>query len=52
MRKLTREIEQIIDKVIEMYTVEKEYGEFVKLLKYFVDMQESKIDEINIIFNK
>ena len=32
--------------------VEKEYNEFIKLLKYFVEMQESKIDEINIIIEK
>eukprot|EP00828_Plagiopyla_frontata_P011566 TRINITY_DN16404_c0_g1_i2.p2 TRINITY_DN16404_c0_g1~~TRINITY_DN16404_c0_g1_i2.p2 ORF type:complete len:240 (-),score=45.21 TRINITY_DN16404_c0_g1_i2:80-799(-) len=52
IRKLREDIEQIIDKVIEMYMVEKEYNEFIKLLKYFVDIQESKIDEINIIINE
>ena len=26
--------------------VEKEYKEFIKLLKYFVDIQESKIDKV------
>ena len=28
--------------------IEKEYKEFIKLLKYFVDIQESKIEKINI----
>jgi putative sporulation protein YtxC len=32
--------------------VEKEYGEFIKLLKYFVEIQESKIDEVHIINKK
>ncbi len=32
--------------------VEKEYNEFIKLLKYFVDVQENKIDEVNIIIDK
>lgn len=48
MKELREDIEDIIDKVVEDYMVEKEYKEFVKLLKYFVDIQESKMDEINI----
>ena len=42
------EFEGIIDKVVEKFIVEKEYEEFIRLLKYFVDIQDSKIDEINI----
>jgi putative sporulation protein YtxC len=49
MRKLRGDIEKIIDKVVERYMVEKEYKEFIKLLKYFVEIQECKIEEINII---
>lgn len=48
MKELREDIESIIDKVVESYMVEKEYKEFVKLLKYFVDIQESKIQEVNI----
>jgi len=52
MRKLRGDIETIIDKVIEIYMVEKEYKEFIKLLKYFVEIQESKVEEINIIIEE
>lgn len=52
MRKLREDIEKIIDKVVEKYMVDKEYEEFVKLLKYFVDIQESKIDEIKIYIDE
>ena len=52
MKELREDIENIIDKVIESYMVEKEYREFVKLLKYFVDIQESKIDEVNILIDE
>ena len=52
MRKLRKEIEEVIEKVIEMSMVEKEYNEFVKLLKYFVNIQECKIEEVNIIINE
>ena len=48
MKELRQEIEDVIEKVVEEYMVEKEYKEFVKLLKYFVDIQESRIDEVNI----
>lgn len=52
MRKLRNDIEKIIDKVVENYMVEKEYKEFVRLLKYFVDIQECKIQEVNIIIEE
>ena len=49
MKKLREDIELIIDKIVEKYMVEKEYKEFIRLLKYFVEIQDSKIDEINLI---
>jgi putative sporulation protein YtxC len=51
MKELKEDLESIIDKVVERYMVEKEYNEFIKLLKYFVEIQESKIDEVNIIID-
>lgn len=51
MKELKQDLESITDKVVEKYMVEKEYNEFIKLLKYFVEIQENKIDEINIFVN-
>ncbi|MGL5416883.1 MAG: putative sporulation protein YtxC [Clostridium sp.] len=51
MRSLREDIEEIIDKVIQKYMIEKEYREFIKLLKYFVEVGESKIEQINIIID-
>ncbi|NLM34032.1 MAG: putative sporulation protein YtxC [Clostridiales bacterium] len=51
MRELREDIEFIIDKVVEKYMVEKEYTEFIKLLKYFVEIQDSKLDIVNIIID-
>lgn len=45
-KQFREDIEDIVEKVVEKYTVEKEYKEFIKLLKYFVDIQESKIDKV------
>ncbi len=52
LRELLNDFEMIVDRVVERYMVEKEYNEFIKLLKYFVDVQENKIDEVNIIIDK
>ncbi|MFR5264139.1 putative sporulation protein YtxC [Clostridium sp.] len=49
LKSMKSHIEFIVDKIVELYMVEKEYNEFIKLLKYFVEIQESKIDLINII---
>ncbi|AOR23977.1 putative sporulation protein YtxC [Clostridium taeniosporum] len=52
MKKLRGDIEKIIQKVVENYIVEKEYKEFVKLLKYFVDIQDCKIELIDILIEE
>ncbi|MCB2293790.1 putative sporulation protein YtxC [Clostridium algoriphilum] len=51
-KELNGDLECIVDKVVEEYMVEKEYNEFIKLLKYFVEVQDSKIDEVNILVGK
>ncbi|MFL0251688.1 putative sporulation protein YtxC [Clostridium neuense] len=52
MKNIEKDFCNIIDKIIENYMVEKEYDEFIKLLKYFVDIQDSKIDELNIYVDR
>jgi putative sporulation protein YtxC len=47
-----KEMEQILNILVEEHMVEKEYDEFIKLLKYFVDIQESKIELIKIIIEE
>jgi putative sporulation protein YtxC len=42
------ELDEVVDKIIEDYVMEKEYSEFIKLLKYFVEIQESRYDSVNI----
>lgn len=49
LKPISKYVEEIVDKVVETFMVEKEYNEFINLLKYFVDIQDSKIDKINII---
>lgn len=52
LKEMNTELKVIVDGVVEEYVLEKEYSEFIKLLKYFVEIQESKYDLINIIINE
>lgn len=52
LRNYLDDIYEVIDRVVEEFVMEKEYNEFIKLLRYFVNIQESKIDLINIVVDK
>ncbi|MBU5316920.1 putative sporulation protein YtxC [Clostridium bornimense] len=52
MNEFANVIEPIVDKVFEIYTIEKEYDEFIGLLKHFIKGVESKIYMINIDIDK
>ena len=44
-------VNDIIENIKE-FMIEKEYNEFIKLLKYFVDIQDCKLEEVNIIVQR
>lgn len=52
MKEFKEDLESIVEKVVEKYMVEKEYNEFIKLLKYFVEVQESKLKEVHIMIDE
>lgn len=43
------ELEEVIDKAVDDFMIEKEYKEFIKLLKYFVDIQNPRYELVNIV---
>lgn len=51
LKEFSSSLKEIIDRTVEDFVVEREYSEFIKLLKYFLEIQESKYDLINIIVN-
>ena len=51
MKELNQDFIYILDKIVDKCMVEKEYSEFIKLLNYFVEIQDAKIEEVNIIIN-
>ncbi|MDO8686044.1 MAG: putative sporulation protein YtxC [Clostridiales bacterium] len=44
-----KDMEEIVDKAVDEYLMEREYKEFIKLLRYFVDIQEPKYSKINVM---
>lgn len=52
LKDLMLEIEELVDLSVDEFLMEKEYLEFVRLLKYFVDIQEPKIEDVDIIINE
>lgn len=52
LKNIMSELNVIVDKVVEDYVLEREYSEFIKLLKYFVDIQESKYELVNIFVDR
>lgn len=44
-----KDLECIIEKAVDDYLMEREYKEFIRLLKYFVEVQEPKLEEVHII---
>ena len=45
-------LQDIVERGVEDFLMDKEYNEFIKLLKYFVDIQEAKIDVIHIVLEE
>ncbi|WP_051585817.1 putative sporulation protein YtxC [Caldanaerobius polysaccharolyticus] len=39
----------VVDRAVDDYLVEREYNEFIKLLKYFVELQESQYNIVHVL---
>ncbi len=44
-----KELEDIVDKAVDDYLMEREYREFIRLLKYFVEIQEPKFELVHVL---
>jgi putative sporulation protein YtxC len=40
---------QVVDKAVDEYMLDLEYKEFIRVLKYFVEVQEAQVEEIHVI---
>lgn len=46
------ELNDTIERALEIFVAEREYNEFIKLLRYFVEIQECKIDTVHLCQSK
>ena len=44
-----KDLEEVVDKAVDDFLMDREYREFIRLLRYFVDIQEPKIDTVHVI---
>lgn len=47
-----KELEEVIDNAVDDFLIEREYKEFIRLLKYFVEIQESKFNVVHIVMQQ
>ncbi|WP_051965928.1 putative sporulation protein YtxC [Thermanaerosceptrum fracticalcis] len=46
------ELEDVVNSAVDEFLLEKEYMEFIRLLRYFVDIQEPRVKTIQVIFKQ
>ncbi|NLM45256.1 MAG: hypothetical protein GX200_00440 [Firmicutes bacterium] len=52
MQQWMKFLRKTVDKAVDEFLMEKEYQEFVKLLKYFVALQEPKIKQVHVLLDE
>lgn len=45
------ELDQALEEAVDEYLMEKEYDEFVRLLRYFVEAQEPRVEKVHVILS-
>jgi len=50
LREYRKELDYLIEDRVEKYMIEKEYNEFIHLLKCFVDSRPSKTTKLHVVF--
>lgn len=43
---------EIVDNAVDNFVMDLEYKEFIRVLRYFVDIQEPKVEEVHVIINE
>ncbi|MDF2987265.1 MAG: putative sporulation protein YtxC [Eubacterium sp.] len=49
LKEYIKELDDVIDNAVDDFLVEREYKEFIRLLRYFVEIQESKFNFIHVV---
>ena len=49
LKEYIKDLEEVVDKAVDDFLMDREYREFIRLLRYFVDIQEPKLDTVHVI---
>jgi len=49
LKDFVKEMQHIIDRAVRELLIEKEYNDFIKLLRYFVEIQQPKLEEVHVL---
>lgn len=49
LKEYIKDLEEVIDKAVDDFLMEREYKEFIRLLRYFVEIQDPKFNVVHII---
>lgn len=52
LKDFRHELEEAVDRAVDDLLIEKEYSEFIKLLRYFVEIQEPKVEEVHVVMGE
>lgn len=52
MKEYIKELQEAAEKAVDDFLMEREYNEFIQLLKYFVDVQDSRMDTLNVVMKQ
>ncbi|HHY38031.1 MAG TPA: hypothetical protein GX507_03795 [Clostridia bacterium] len=52
LREYLDELEEVVDRAVDEFLLDREYQEFIKLLRYFVQMQEPKVMRVKVYLER
>lgn len=51
LKDYVEELEDMVDRAVDDFLMEREYREFIRLLRCFVEAQEPRLDEVHVLLN-
>ncbi|MDR3592881.1 MAG: putative sporulation protein YtxC [Negativicutes bacterium] len=52
LKEYRTKLAEIVDKAVDEYMMDLEYKEFIRVLRYFVDVQEAQVEEVHVIIGE
>lgn len=49
LKEYLKELEEVVDRAVDDYLLEKEYKQFIQLLQYFIEIQKPRLDLVHVV---